>query len=101
MDANDNPPSDGGQLDVTLNTYEGKFIGGDVARVYILDKDRVVGDIYQHDVIGGGGRPLKVGENGMVAVEKDVKPGTCYIIFMNMSKSIYSYDYKKRVDLCV
>ena len=44
QDQNDNVPLSGGHLDVLMNVHNGKFKGGSLTPVYILDNDSNVGE---------------------------------------------------------
>ena len=46
LDKNDNVPLTGRELDVLVNVHNGKFAGGDLTPIYILDNDSALGECY-------------------------------------------------------
>lgn len=75
MDKNDNTPSNGGEMSVTLNAFQGKFQGGGIGKVYIIDNDRGTNDKYSHTIETGGSKYFTIDSNGMIIAKRDVPGG--------------------------
>ena len=74
-DKDDNVPVSNGILDIVLNTYEGRFTGGEIAPVNILDYDRKIGNIYAHSITSSKSNALSINQMGMVIAERDIQKG--------------------------
>lgn len=74
-DKNDNAPQSGGELDVILNIYGKKFIGGNITPVYILDDDRIINNIYTHSIISRQSDEFNIDQLGVVSAKKDIQEG--------------------------
>eukprot|EP00794_Sanderia_malayensis_P018890 gene18890-20792_t len=89
LDKNDNEPSSGGSLSLLVNSYMGKFIGGVIGKIYIVDNDQGSNDVYEHTLTSqspGAFFSVDAKTGGIIAA-KNVPAGVYKLAFRSTEKN--------------